>query len=376
MAAGARPDRPRHGGTAAHAGRLRSAPGRPRGPRCAAPTRAARPLLAARGGGDRLVLLGDLLELRHGPSRDALAVGAGAADRAWRGAGPGAEVVIVPGNHDHDLLAPWLERRAPARAPGATGPEQRGRPPPGRAAGHGRRAGWAQAAFGPCTRGCGCATTSMPLHGHYADVHLTMPTLERLAAGRHGPDRLAGPRGARAAPRTTRRCSPRSTPGSMRSPSGWNPSAAAICTAARSRGLADARPGPAAAACAGAPGIGYPGGDRGAQPAGPRAAAADLSGAELRRAGLRGMERGAGAARVTAARHVIFGHTHRAGPLPDDPPRVGHRPAARPAQHRLLGPEPVSSARSAAQPLPRRLRRLWRTRARPSWSTCSTIRYR
>ncbi|MEY2532736.1 MAG: hypothetical protein QOF29_646, partial [bacterium] len=46
---------------------------------------------------------------------------------------------------------------------------------------------------------------------------------------------------------------------------------------------------------------------------------ADVSGAELRRAGLRAM------AAVVAhlgidARHVIFGHTHRAGPLPGDDP--------------------------------------------------------
>ena len=44
---------------------------------------------------------------------------------------------------------------------------------------------------------------------------------------------------------------------------------------------------------------------------------ADLSGVELRRAGLRAM--GEVVARLGIdARHVIFGHTHRSGPLPDD----------------------------------------------------------
>ena len=44
---------------------------------------------------------------------------------------------------------------------------------------------------------------------------------------------------------------------------------------------------------------------------------ADLSGVELRRASLRAM--GEVVARLGIdARHVIFGHTHRSGPLPDD----------------------------------------------------------
>jgi hypothetical protein len=43
----------------------------------------------------------------------------------------------------------------------------------------------------------------------------------------------------------------------------------------------------------------------------------DLSGAELRRAGLRAMSAVAEALEVRAA-HLVFGHTHRAGPLPGD----------------------------------------------------------
>ena len=44
---------------------------------------------------------------------------------------------------------------------------------------------------------------------------------------------------------------------------------------------------------------------------------ADLSGPELRRAGLRAMRAVARRLRIDA-RHVIFGHTHRAGPLAED----------------------------------------------------------
>ena len=46
---------------------------------------------------------------------------------------------------------------------------------------------------------------------------------------------------------------------------------------------------------------------------------ADLSGPELRRAGLRAMAQVVGRLRIDA-RHVVFGHTHRAGPLPEDDP--------------------------------------------------------
>jgi hypothetical protein len=44
---------------------------------------------------------------------------------------------------------------------------------------------------------------------------------------------------------------------------------------------------------------------------------AELSGAALRRAGLRGMETAAGRLGVQAP-YLVFGHTHRAGPLPGD----------------------------------------------------------
>jgi hypothetical protein len=46
---------------------------------------------------------------------------------------------------------------------------------------------------------------------------------------------------------------------------------------------------------------------------------ADVSGAELRRAGLRALAEALARLEVRAA-HVIFGHTHRPGPLPGDDP--------------------------------------------------------
>ena len=67
-------------------------------------------LLEALPGFDRLVLLGDVLELRHGPVREALA----AATPVLRELGSAvAEVVVLAGNHDHGLLRGWFERRDP-----------------------------------------------------------------------------------------------------------------------------------------------------------------------------------------------------------------------------------------------------------------------
>ena len=70
------------------------------------------PLLQAAASCRRLVLLGDVLELRHGPQRDALAVAREPLTELGAALPPGSEVVIVPGNHDHHLLAAWFERRA------------------------------------------------------------------------------------------------------------------------------------------------------------------------------------------------------------------------------------------------------------------------
>ncbi|MFZ1153587.1 MAG: metallophosphoesterase, partial [Solirubrobacteraceae bacterium] len=73
---------------------------------------------------DRLVLLGDVLELRHGPRRDALA---GARpffeDLGKRFAG--REIVVVAGNHDHALVESWLGRRNEIATPEPLGLEQR-----------------------------------------------------------------------------------------------------------------------------------------------------------------------------------------------------------------------------------------------------------
>ena len=66
-------------------------------------------LLAALDGADRVVLLGDALELRELPFSEMLA----AARPFFEALGEvtaSRRVVMVPGNHDYQLGQPWLEK--------------------------------------------------------------------------------------------------------------------------------------------------------------------------------------------------------------------------------------------------------------------------
>src|SRR6476661_1109442 len=70
---------------------------------------AREPLLEQAARADRLVLLGDTLELRHGPVREALQGAAPALEALGAALDASTEVVLVPGNHDHAIATPWLD---------------------------------------------------------------------------------------------------------------------------------------------------------------------------------------------------------------------------------------------------------------------------
>ncbi len=63
---------------------------------------------------DRLVLLGDIVELIEGRSRAAMEVAGPVLKAIGAALGPEREVVVVPGNHDGPLVRPWIRRTAPA----------------------------------------------------------------------------------------------------------------------------------------------------------------------------------------------------------------------------------------------------------------------
>jgi hypothetical protein len=293
-------------------------------------------LLRALAEFDRLVLLGDLLELRQGPVRDAL----GASQPVFRdlaaALGSGRQIIIVPGNHDHHLLGPWLERRSRQAPP----------PPLGLQTAVDWRAGetlatvvrWlAPVDVEVAYPGVWLRSDAYAMHGHYADRHTTVPMLERLGAGamaRIVREPADGPRRAEDYEAT------------LAPIYAW---IHAVAQAAAPHVGADGAAAPHVGADGPtAPHVGADGASahawrtlsgrgrgRGVRRrtmvaafpillaalnrAGIGPLRADLSRAELRRAGLRAFIDVLSRLGVDAT-HVIFGHSHRAGPLPGDDP--------------------------------------------------------
>jgi len=279
-------------------------------------------LLAELSGVQRLVLLGDVIELRTGPQRQALE----AARPVLCALGAAVEeVVVVPGNHDHALVAPWLEQRA-GEDPDGLGAEQL------IGAGQASPLGAALAdALRPAATtfaypGLWLAPGVYAMHGHYVDRHLTLPAFERLGLGlveRY----LAGPAARR--------------PGSagyeavhaplyalldalaqQREPSGDAERPGASVRTWRRLARGERRLAPSTLALRVGVGLGVAALNRaGMGPLSPR-----LGAPELRQAVL------AAAGEVTGrlgidADHVLFGHSHRPGPLPGDSPQEWRTPS-------------------------------------------------
>ncbi len=66
---------------------------------------------------DRLVLLGDTVELLEGRPNKAMAAAQPVLEAIGAAMGRGSEIVLVPGNHDHALVRPWLRARHGAGKP-------------------------------------------------------------------------------------------------------------------------------------------------------------------------------------------------------------------------------------------------------------------
>ncbi|HWG08746.1 MAG TPA: metallophosphoesterase [Solirubrobacteraceae bacterium] len=312
------------------------------------------PLLELARGADRLVLLGDVLELRHGPPREALAVARPFFEDLGR-ALAGRELVLVAGNHDHALIEPWLALRAelPERRPLAL--EQLIEPEEASPTVK-RLAEWAAPArVRFAYPGLWLRPDVYATHGHYLDCHLTVPTIERLSVGvmsrlmrrpmssfervddyeavtapmyawRHAVARdamtgdalngvgtvhawraLSGRRGSR---------------NGRRDPSGGVRQALdSLGANLRRRALI----------------YGFPLAVAALNRAGLGPLNAEISSAELRGAGLRAMGEVAARLGLDDA-FVIFGHTHRAGPLPGDDADEWNGPAAAASPARGQGP--------------------------------------
>ncbi len=89
----------------------------------------------------------------------------------------------MPGNHDHALVEPWLAARGEEHPPSPLGVEQLLEPAQASPA-LARIAEWvAPASMRVAYPGLWLRPDVYASHGHYLDSHLTMPTLERLSVG-------------------------------------------------------------------------------------------------------------------------------------------------------------------------------------------------
>jgi hypothetical protein len=141
------------------------------------------PLLEEVRRSDRLVVLGDGLELRDQPQRAALDVAGDFFADAGRALGPEGELLVLAGNHDHGLVAGWIDGRLVTEPSGFLGLEQYLEPAEAGplAAALAERAGPPRVRF--AYPGVWLRDDVYAIHGHYSDLHSKVPTIERLAAG-------------------------------------------------------------------------------------------------------------------------------------------------------------------------------------------------
>jgi predicted phosphodiesterase len=316
-------------------------------------------------GADRLVLLGDVFELRERPLADALAI-ARPLVMELAAALDGGEMVIVPGNHDHGLVGKAASR------PGSGAPDQLERrlpPRPGDPLGR-LASELAPARLELAYPGLWLDRGVYATHGHYLDVHSRIPMVEclaiavsaRLHDGRPGAgsttahyERIVAPV-YRASTRLGRAGETLGRAGrgdfsvrlyerlASKAPDAehvaWGGEAAQDASpdggqAAPSSGRDDAHQRRLAGSLAGAGDrlleAGVPALVRSLNRLGLGPFDTDLSGRALRRAGLDAMGAVVRSLELDAD-HVIFGHTHRPGPLGDEvegwtvPARDGRAP--------------------------------------------------
>jgi|SRR5271165_3127633 len=293
---------------------------------------------------DRVVLLGDVIELRQGPPREAMSASRPFFEDLGRALGD-RELVIVAGNHDHALVEPWLALRGAEEAPPPLGVEQLMAPEEASSA-YRRIAGWAAPArVRIAYPGLWVRSDVYATHGHYLDSHLTVPTLERLTVGAmsrvlgHPAASFAsvGDYEAVGAPvfawrdAVARDARTGSALNGMATVGAWTALRGRRRSREGGRGAGAGRREPAGGGARRARALTHELRRRALVAAFPLAVAAlnraglgplraEISTDELRRAGLKAMDEVAVRLGLGDA-HVVFGHTHRAGPLPGDDER-------------------------------------------------------
>jgi hypothetical protein len=271
------------------------------------------PLLAELKDADRLVLLGDTLEMRDGPVNTILAAARPTLEKLSTALPAHAEVLITAGNHDHALVSPYLQYAGHPLGL-ATDIPLVDTSPAARA--------FAEIFKQPVTfkyPGIWLRDDVYAMHGHYADVHTTIPQMERLAAAVMSRLSSGVPETAADAEDYERLQAPiyawadsvgQHAPSGPSGPAngGYGAQAYALLQGGEDRHPVAQR----------AVGIGFPAALKALSLAlGPLSP--DLSSGNIRRSGINAV--GEVVKRLGIdAKHVISGHTHRAGPLPEDDP--------------------------------------------------------
>lgn len=260
-------------------------------------------LLAAVEGVERLVLLGDVVELLEGRPKEAMAVAEPVLRALGTRLGDQREVIVVPGNHDADLVRPWLRSNGMSLAVDAAVPHDA---TPLLA----RLTSWLEPArVRVHYPGVWLTDSVFATHGHYLDRHLMPEAAFGIARGLLGRlprdgaipldyERAGGPSVTRVEALLIRWLPRRLAT--------WLDDAAELVRAASmpllSRRLLDRRAAPLPAM---------------------------LLGLQMRRASIPALGRVVHRLGVDAE-WVVFGHVHRCGPLPGDDPRRWRGAGGRP----------------------------------------------
>jgi UDP-2,3-diacylglucosamine pyrophosphatase LpxH len=126
---------------------------------------------------DRLVLLGDTIELLEGRPKSAMAVAEPVLREIGRAMGPDREIVLLPGNHDRALIRRWLEAHGPSLAPDSPVPTNA-------SAELSAAVSWlAPARIRVQYPGVWLGDGLWATHGHYLDRHLLPEAAYGLARG-------------------------------------------------------------------------------------------------------------------------------------------------------------------------------------------------
>jgi predicted phosphodiesterase len=260
---------------------------------------------------DEIILLGDVVELREQPLPDVLDVALPFFEEMGE-ALPGRRVTMLAGNHDHRVVGEWLEQ---LRLEGKhLGLEERADPSVSRIAGT-LASRMPDATVELAYPGVWLRPGTYAHHGHYIDVHMSIPRLEAIAV--HATARLTG--GLPPTPRIPDDYEAAMTPlyafayalaqGSNR--------------ARRALGMdlsrqvwkrIDTRNDIGSRALRG---VAIPSAVWALNRAGIGPFEAKLNGPALRESGLSAMRDLIDALQIDA-REIIYGHTHRPGPLPQD----------------------------------------------------------